>query len=133
MHFAGSPACDREILAGEMDESAIDRGAAGNHPIGRHRLVGHTEVASPVIRKQANLLKAVAIHQLLHSFTRCELAGRMLLRDAFLAAAEFDGGSPRTQVGNLFVHRLLTGMAGLCGHREFALPFTWFFIPRVLP
>ena len=45
MHFAGRAAGHGEVLAGQVDQAAVDGGASGDHAIGGQFLVGHSEVA----------------------------------------------------------------------------------------
>ena len=43
MDLSGSAAQHGEILAGEMEDAAIDGGASGDHAIGGNVLAGHAE------------------------------------------------------------------------------------------
>ena len=62
--LARGAARDCEILAGQMHQPAVEGGAAGNDAVGRNFLIGHAELAWRVLREQADLLEAFAIHEL---------------------------------------------------------------------
>ena len=87
VHFAGRAAGHREILAGDVDRAAVDLAAAGDHAIGRQRLVGHAEQQGAVLRKEAHFLEGVAIEQVSEALARGQLAFAMLLGGALRSAA----------------------------------------------
>ena len=88
-----SPGCAaryREILAGQVDQAAINRRASGNHAIGGEIFVCHAKVCGTMLRKQTNLLEAFMIDQLVDAFPRGELTRLVLFLDALFAATLLD-------------------------------------------
>ncbi len=82
MHLARGAARHREVLAGKMDKAAIDGCATGHHAVGGQFLLCHAEVGRAMLREEADLLEAVAVHELFHALARRQLARGMLLLDA---------------------------------------------------
>ena len=74
MDLAGRAAEDGEVLAGEVDEPAVDRGGAGHDAVGGDLLAGHAEVGLPVLGEQAELLEAAGIDEGVDALAGGELA-----------------------------------------------------------
>ena len=79
--FAGGAAEDGEVLAGEVDEPAVDGGGAGDDAVGGDLLAGQAEVDLAVLGEQADLLEAAGIDEGVDA-----LAGGQLARAAFCLA-----------------------------------------------
>ena len=63
MDLAGRAPQDGEILAGKVDEAAVDRGRAGDDAVGGNVLAGHAEVGLAVLGEEADLLEAAGVDQ----------------------------------------------------------------------
>src|SRR5208337_897626 len=61
---------DREVLAGEMNQAAVDRRRAGDHTIRGNLLAGQSEEGLPVLCEQAHLLEAAGIDQGINALAR---------------------------------------------------------------
>ena len=72
--LAGRAAQDREVLAGKVDEAAVDRRRAGDHAVGGNFLAGHAEVGLPVLGEEADLLEAAGIDQGVDALASGELS-----------------------------------------------------------
>ena len=99
--LAGRAAQDGEVLAGQMDEPAVDGGRAGDDAVGGNFLAGHAEVDLAVLGEQADLLEAAGIDQGVDALAGGELALLLLLGQAVGAAALLEllsssGGGPRS-------------------------------------
>ena len=105
MGLAGSSARNGEILTGEMHQTSVYGCASGHNSVRWQFLVGHPKIGGAMAGKHPNLLKAVLILQLCHSFPRRQLAGFMLFVDAIFAATEFQFGTLCAKFGDLFRHR----------------------------
>src|SRR5262249_30472170 len=97
---------DREVLAGKVDEPAIDRRGPGNDAVGRDFLAGHAEVDLPVLGEQAELLEAAGIDQGVDALAGGELALLPLLCQAVGPAALLEVFSLAAQVLDQLLHRL---------------------------
>ena len=85
--LAGRAAQDGEVLAGEVDEPAVDGGGAGDDAVGGDLLAGQAEVDLPVLGEQADLLEAAGIDEGVDALAGGELALLLLLGQALGAAA----------------------------------------------
>ncbi len=104
MDLAGRSAHYGEVLAGEMNDAAVDSGTTRDYTIGRQFLARHAKVGGAVPRKDADLLKARLIDQGLDALARGELSRCVLLFNAVFAAAQLEQFPPRIEVGDLVLH-----------------------------
>ena len=77
--LAGRAAQDGEVLAGQVDEAAVDRRRAGDDAVGGDLLAGHAEVGLAVLGEQADLLEAAGVDQGVDPLAGGELALLLLL------------------------------------------------------
>ncbi len=118
MDLAGRAAEDGEVLAGEVDEAAIDGGGAGHDAIGRDLPAGQAEVDLTVLGEQADLLEAAGIDEGVDALAGGELALFLLLGQPVGAAPLLESLFRLAKVGDQLLHRL----ALLDGH---CLTFHW--------
>ncbi len=90
VHFAGRAACNREVLARQMHQPSIDRGAACHYTVGGQIFLRHAEIRGVMLRKKADLLKALAVHQFCNTLPRRQLAAGVMLFDSLFAATKFN-------------------------------------------
>ena len=110
--LAGGAAEDGEVLAGEVDEPAVDGGGAGDDAVGRDLLAGQAEVDLAVLGEQADLLEAAGIDQGVDALAGGELALLLLLGQALGPAALLEALCVLAEVLDQVLHRL-----SLLGHR----------------
>jgi len=119
MHLAGRAAEHAEVLAGEVDQSAIDRGGAGDDTVGGDFLAGQAEVDLPVLGEQANLLEAAPIDQAVDALAGGELALLLLLGQPVEAAALLEALFVLAEILDQVLHRF-----PLLGHCSRSSPFS---------
>ena len=104
MHFAGGTAGHGEILTGEMNQAAIDGGAAGDDSIRRQILASHVEISGAVFGEKPHFLKAVSVDEIFpRAREPCKLPSACRLSIRFSAASLLGSGSLLgAQLGDLF-------------------------------
>ena len=112
--LAGGAAEDGEVLAGEVDEPAVDGGGAGDDAVGGDLLAGHAEVDLAVLGEQADLLEAAGIDEGVDALAGGELALLLLLGQAVGAAALPEALLLLAEVLDQLLHRL----PRIGGHRS---------------
>jgi hypothetical protein len=105
VHFASGATGNRKILARQMNQPAIHRGAARDYSIRWQVLACHVEISGTVFGEEADFLKASQVDEIFHALASRELTVRMMLVDSFLAAALLDQRSLGAQLGNLCLYR----------------------------
>jgi hypothetical protein len=105
VHLAGGAAGYREVLARQMNDSAIHRGASCDHSIGRQVFVSHAKISGSMFRKSADLLETFPVHKLFHAFACCKQASCVMLIDSCLAASLLDFRSLVLKFRDLSVNR----------------------------
>ncbi len=111
--LAGGAAEDGEVLAGEVDEPAVDGGGAGDDAVGGDLLAGQAEVDLAVLGEQADLLEAARIDEGVDALAGGELALLLLLGQALGAAALLEALPVLAEVLDQLLHRF-----PLLGHRS---------------
>ncbi len=106
MDLAGRAAQDGEVLAGQVDEPAVDRGRAGDDAVGGDLLAGHAEVGLAVLGEQADFLEAAGVDQGIDALASRELALFLLLGQAVGAAALLRARSLVAELLDQMLHRL---------------------------
>ena len=117
MDLAGRAAQDREVLTGQMNQPAIDRGRTRHHTIGRNFLICHAEIRLPVLGEEAELFETIGIHQRGDALAGRELALFLLLGQPFGSAALLQLFALLAETVDQAFHRF----RGLCSHRVFFL------------
>jgi hypothetical protein len=77
----------REVLGEDVDDLAVDRAPAGDHPVAGHLLLGHAELHAPVLDEHVELLERALVQQQVDPLARRQLALGVLGRHPLLAAA----------------------------------------------
>src|SRR5262249_13945807 len=85
--LAGRAAQHGEVLAGEVDEPAVDGGGPGDDPVGGGFLAGQAELDLAALGEQAELLEAAGIDEGVDALAGGELALLLLPGEAVGAAA----------------------------------------------
>ncbi len=96
---------DREVLAEDEHQPAVDRAVAGDDAVARDLLVGHAEVRAAVLDEHVPFLEGARVEQQLDALARGELALRVLRVDALLAAAQARRGALVVELLDDVVHR----------------------------
>ena len=107
MHARQGPTEDREILAEDIDEAAVDRAVAGHHAVARDFLVFHAEIDRTMLDEHVELLERPGIEQRIDALARRQLAFGVLRLDAALPTAQTRRCPPALEFFQHFLHRYL--------------------------
>src|SRR5690606_21525450 len=88
MRLGQAAAEDREVLAEDEDEPAVDRAVSGDDAVAGHLLIRHAEIRRAVLDEHVPLLEAVGIEQDVDTLARGQLAAFVLRVDPALSATE---------------------------------------------
>ena len=88
LHLGERAAQHGEVLREHRDAPAVDLAEAGDDAVAREALLVEAELAHVVRRERAELLERAFVEQQREPLARRQLAPRVLLLDALLAAAE---------------------------------------------
>ena len=104
MHLSRSAAEHREVLAGQVNETTVDRRCSCHDAIRGQIFAGHSEVGGAMHRKDSDLFKAGLVDQRGNAFACRQFAGCVLLFDPIPAAAKLQFGASSAQVGDPLLH-----------------------------
>jgi len=90
--FADGAAGYGEVLAGDVDEAAVDAACAGDDAFGGHYFAVHAEVGAAMFGIHAAFKEAVLVEHVVETFTGGEAADCVLFVDFVTPAAKGDLG-----------------------------------------
>ena len=103
------PAGNREVLGEHIDQTAVNRAAAGHDAVTVVVLLVHAEMGAAVLYEHIIFFETAFVQKQGDAFPRCELAFLMLGFHAFLSAAQPGFGPPVDQ----FLDVLLLNVHGI--------------------
>ena len=109
VRLAGRAAHDGEVLAGDVDRASHHRRVAGDHAVGGHVRLVHSEGGGPVLPEGAGLDEGARIGEGVDALARRQLPLLVLLLDARLATTSLNPLTLLIEVREALFHGVLFG------------------------
>ena len=104
MRFAERTAEHGKILAIDIDQTAVDCAAAGNHAVAGDLLLSHAEIGAIMRHIGVEFFEAAFVEQYVEPFARGQAAFGMLRIDPLLPATQFRRRAARFQFSDIGRH-----------------------------
>ena len=104
MRFRQRAAEHSEVLAEDVDQTAVDGAVTGHDAVAQKLLLGKAEAGGAVRNETVHLDEAVVVEQQLDPLARRKLAARMLRLDPLLTTTQLGLGFELFQQLEFFLH-----------------------------
>ncbi len=98
MCFRQRPTENGKILGKHVNETTVDRTVTRHYPVSVDQLFLHPEIGAAMRYELTDLFKRTFIHEILDSFSRCQLLLPVLFVYSVLTPSELRFGQPVQQV-----------------------------------